>query len=240
MTAGIWLVGGPTDDDRDDLRHSLRSVAANAPDIDEAWIVGDVPTWVHGARAIALAPQPEKFANMRASWSAFVNHPDAPATHYVFNDDHFVTEAVTGPLPVCHLGKASDYLDHILGTGVRRTGNTATKALIETAAWVAQRTGSDPLAYYAHTPLAFDTAKVRDLLDAYPTTQRLEPMMLYPLAGIGDEGRDVGNAKAKDDAELARVLDQAMPYLSTNPVSWPGAAGEYVRGMFGRPCRWEA
>lgn len=240
MTAAVWYVGGPNVGNRDDLRHSMRSVAKNAPTITEAWVVGDVPTWVHGARAISLEPKPEKFANARASVTAFVNHPEAPEQFYLCNDDHYVIEHVTGPLPACHLGKTSDYLDHLLGNGNRSTGNTATKALIQTAAWVKGKTGADPLAYYAHTPLLFDTATYRDLLAQYPANQRLEPFMFYPLAGIGDEGSDVGNAKAKDDAELARVLNQDMPYLSGNDATWNGCVGQYVRGMFGEACRWEA
>lgn len=240
MTAGVWLVGGAAPDGRNELRHSLRSVAANAPVIDDVWLLGDPPAWAGGCRTLRVPPQVEKFANMRAQLEAFVNHPEAPAEFYLFNDDHWVIEPVAGHLPVCHLGPTSRYLDLLLGPGVRRTGNTATKALRDTAAWLEAQGHGDVLAYYAHTPLRFHTARFAELLAAYPSGQRLEPFLLYAAAGIGPVGVDAGNAKVKTGDNLTAKLAQPMPYLSGNDETWAGPAGDHIRGLFPDPCRFEA
>ena len=71
----VWIVGGPGD--REDLRYSLRSVAANLRlDYRDVWVVGDPPGWFGGAK-MPLEPHPEKFTNQRRSLTAYVNHPDA-------------------------------------------------------------------------------------------------------------------------------------------------------------------
>src|SRR5690606_6266583 len=139
VTAGVWYVGGPDPDNRGELRHSLRSVAANAPVITEAWVVGHVPAWFAGVK-VPLEPLPDKFHNARQSIERFVHLPGAPAEFYLFNDDHYVTEPVTGHLPTCRLGHVSEELDAWLGEGVRSSGNTFHKAIMQTAEWI----GGDP------------------------------------------------------------------------------------------------
>lgn len=237
MTAAVWIVGGPTDDDRADLRHSLRSVATKAPEITEAWAVGDVPDWFAGVR-MPLEPQAEKYANQRASLTAIANYPGAPETFWLMNDDMFVTEP-SESLPIHRLGKVSEELDHWLGPGVRASGNTWHKALIATAGWMEARGHGDVLCYEAHVPLLFHTERLAELLNAYPLEQRLLVGELYAAAGAGGEGIDAGNAKVKPGDQLAAKLAQPMPYLSVNPETWDGGPGDLIRAMFDQPCRWE-
>lgn len=230
MTAAVYVVGGPTSDCRNDLRHSLRSLT-NAPDITEVWCVGDIPTWFTGTR-LPLEPKPEKFTNQRASLTAFVNYPGAPSRFYLFNDDHFVTDHVDGQLPTCHLGKARDFFDVQARNSWHRAG-------LATAAWMEDIGHPDVLAYEAHTPLLFDTKRLASLLNAYPLGSPMLVGELYAASGAGGEGTDVGNAKVKPGDDLQAKLAQPMPYLSVNPQTWDGEAGDLVRSMFTTPCRWE-
>lgn len=232
MTAAVWYVGGPDPDNREELRHSLRSVAANAPTIDECWVVGDVPDWFAGVK-VPLEPQPEKFANARQSITRFVNLPAAPAEFYLFMDDIFVTSPITGHLPVCHLGPVKNYSAYKTGTG------TYARAVRQTADWIAKHHDPEPLAYLGHTPVPLDTAKVRDFLETYPADLLLEPYLLYCVAGTDGPGTRQGNAKCAKADNFAHKRDLPIPYLSSNPDTWPGELGEYVRGMFSETCRWE-
>jgi hypothetical protein len=235
MTAAVYVVGGPNTDDRDDLRHSLRSLT-NAPEITEAWVVGDVPTWFAGVK-VPLLPLPEKFANQRQSLTAFVNYPGAPESFYLFNDDMFITEHVVGPLPICrNKNPASRWLDAEKNQGIRP--NVWHKAVTSTASWMGERLGTDPLVYECHTPLLFDTARLRHLINAYPD-QPFAVGELYPGAGIGGEGKHCGNAKVKAADSLAHKQALPMPYISGNPDSWDGALGQWIRGRFDKPGRWE-
>lgn len=235
MTAAVWVVGGPGD--REDLRHSLRSVATNAPDIAEAWVIGDVPGWFAGVK-MPLEPLAEKFANQRASLTAFVNYPAAPSSAYIFNDDMFVIEPVTGLLPTCrNKNPASSWAKAEQDGG--RSLNTWHRAVLATAQWTAKRTGADPFIYEAHTPLLFDTALLRDAINDYPDDQPFAVGELYPIAGLGGEGSHCGNAKVKAADSLDTKLANPMPYLSGNPDSWTGSLGEHIRSTFTTPCQWE-
>lgn len=237
MTAAVYIVGGPSVDDRSDLRHSLRSLAANAPEIDEVWVVGDVPDWFRGVR-LPLEPQREKYANQRASLTALANYPGAPERFWLMNDDMFVIESCE-TLPIHRLGKVSEELDHWLGPGVRTSGNTWHKALMATAAWMEDRGHGDVLCYEAHVPLLFHTERLAELLNDYPTEQRLLVGEFYAYAGDGGEGADAGNAKVKPGDDLAEKIAQPMPYLSGNDQTWQAELGDHIRSLFPIPSKYE-
>lgn len=233
MTAAVWIVGGQPDaPDRDELRHSLRSVAANAPVITEAWIVGDVPDWFAGVR-LPLEPKPTKFGNQFASIKALVNLPGAPETFWLMNDDMYVTEPVDGDLPTY---RSKNRLSGWLRAEGRSNGWH--RAVAATAEWTAERTGQEPYIYEAHVPLRFRTAVLREVVNAYPDPDLFAVGEVYPIAGCGGEGVHAGNAKCKTEA-LETKLGQPMPYLSGSPGSWNGALGEWVRAQWVEPCRWE-
>jgi hypothetical protein len=234
MVAAMYVVGG--EGDREDLRYSLRSLNANAMAIDEVWIVGDVPSWAAAAR-MPYPPLFSKFPNQRQSIERFVNAPGAPEQFYLFNDDMFVIELVDGPLPVCHnRHPASKWA---ADERKRRSLNSWHRAVIATAEWTAERLGTDPWIYECHTPLLFDTATLRDLLDEYPADRPFAAGELYPLAGIGGEGTFCGNAKCGRDDKLAAKLASPMPYLSASPDTWDGELGDYIRELFPNQCFWE-
>lgn len=227
----VYYVGGPNTDDRDELRHSLRSLATNhhAP-IDDVWVVGDPPNWFTGAR-MPLPPRREKFANARQSITAYVTHTTAP-TFMLMMDDVYITEPITRPT-ICHLGPATQYSAYKTGRG------TYARAVRQTTDWIARHGHPNPLAYLGHTPLPLDVARVRTFLDTYPTTHLLEPFMLYAVAGTHGPGTRTGNAKCGDPTTFEHKRDLPIPYLSSNPNTWPGPCGDHIRAMFPNPSPWE-
>jgi hypothetical protein len=231
MTTAVYYVGGPDPDDRDELRHSLRSIEAHAPFIDEVYVVGDVPDWFTGVK-VPLEPQPEKFANARQSITRFVNLPAAPAEFVLFMDDVMVTEPIDR-IPICHLGPARNYSAYKTGTG------TYARAVRQTTDWLHTHGHPDPLGYLGHTPVPLDTAKVRDFLDDYPADQLLEPFLLYVAAGTAGPGRRTGNAKCAKADNFKHKLSLDIPFISSNPDSWGSELGEWVRSEFTTPSRWE-
>lgn len=234
MVAAVYVVGGSTNDDRNDLRHSLRSLR-NAPDVTEVWVVGDVPAWFTGVK-MPLVPLLEKFANQRQSLTCLVNYPGAPERFYLFNDDMFVTERVNGPLPTCrNKNRLSGWTD---AERVQRKLNSWHRAVISTSEWAATQTGIDPWVYECHTPLLFDTSRLRDAINAYPD-QPFAVGELYPLAGAGGEGEHYGNAKCAANDRLEHKLALDMPFLSASPPTWDGALGDHIRALFPHPSKYE-
>jgi len=236
----VYVVGGPGD--REDLRHSLRTLEANlrAP-FREVWVVGDPPAWFRG-RHLALPPNPEKFRNQRASLTAYVNHPDAAETFVLLNDDMFVIEP-TDEWVVSRKGAPLSIWAKVHRDALRN-GSHAWDcwqcSIIDTASWTGVELGTDPLIYECHSPLVFDTAKLRDVLARYPLNRRFVVGEVYPIAGAGDIGENRGNAKCKSPASFAGKLANPMPYLSCSPETWAGVVGDYIRPRYPTPSRWEA
>lgn len=238
MTAAVYVVGGPATDDREDLRHSLRSLA-NTP-VDEVWIVGDVPSWVRNVHALPLEPQPEKFANQRASLTAVVNDPELPETFTLFNDDHFVVEPLD-LLPAFHLGHWNAYMARQLRQG-QNPMNTWWRGVCETADWMCTQGHPNPRVYEAHTPLTFNKAKLAEVLEAYPQDRRFCVGMTYDLTGAGGTGFRGINVKCKTDDEyrLKTGIAPRTPFLSsTDDPFQRGLIGAHIRGMFPDPSPFE-
>jgi len=236
VNAAVWIVGGPALDDRSDLRYSLRSVAANCPSITEAWVIGDVPGWFTGVK-MPLPPHPEKFANQRASLTAFVNHPGAPERFVLANDDMYVIEPAPAHLPAYrNKNPLSGWVD---AERSERRLNAWHRAVIATAEWVADKTGTDPYIYECHVPLMFHTATFRDLINAYPADRPFAAGELYPLAGCGAAAGHAGNAKCGKADSLAAKLANPMPFLSSSPDTWPGVVADHVKPLFPDPSPWE-
>lgn len=238
MFAAVYVVGGPAFDERSDLRHSLRSLA-NTP-VTDVWLVGDVPEWATDVRAIRLEPQPEKFANQRASLTAAVNDPDLPDTFVLLNDDHFVVSPVD-PMPMFHLGPWSRYQARQLRQG-QNPANTWWAGVCQTAEWMQSRGHADPLIYEAHTPLMFDKRRLRAALEEFPQDRRFCVGVTYDMTGAGGVGFRGINVKCKTDAEFhAKAgVGTHTPYLSSTDEPFrSGLIGSHVRRMFPDPSRFE-
>lgn len=228
----VIYVGGPDNDDRDELRHALRSWDTNYTGTTrDVWVIGDVPAWFTGAK-MPLPPQREKFANARQSISAYVNSPAAAETFVLAMDDIYILEPIA-TVDICHLAKARNYSAYKTGKGTYAT------AVRHTTDWLHAHGHPDPLAYLAHTPVVLDTAKVRAFLAEYPADRLLEPFLLYVAAGTQGPGRRTGNAKCSREDNVQHKLGLDIPYVSSNPDTWPGELGAHIKRMFPRASRWE-
>jgi hypothetical protein len=234
MVAAVWIVGGKPDaPGREELRYSLRSVAANAPAITGAWIVGDVPDWFAGVR-MPVTPLGDKFGNQKQSIERFVNYPGAPDQFVLMNDDMFIKQPIDGPLPTFRNKNP-------LSAWAKAEGklNNWHHAVIATGEWTAAQTSTDPFIYESHTPLTYNTAALRGVLEQYPTGRVFAVGEVYPIAGAADQGVHAGNAKCKANDSLDTKLQLDMPYLSGNPDSWRGKLGEWAKAQWPQPCKWE-
>lgn len=214
------------------LRYSLRSLEAHGAVFRKVWIVGALPVWATGVGHIPVVEPGEKFASIRAKLEAVVNDRRVATEIVVMNDDYFAT----GPVDwsAYHMGSTADYVAERF-----RPRNSWWEALRDTAEWMRQRGHGDILCYAGHVPLMYSKAKLRELLTAYPRTQRLLDVGLYPEAGVGGEGNWALNSKCGPD-DLAKVDDPSMPpWLSTNDASFAGVIGDRIRASLPEPSRYE-
>lgn len=219
----------------EELRYSLRSVETNLPPC-KVWIVGTVPSWVRNVGKIPIKPHPKKFPNQRQSLAAACADPDISDRFVLMNDDHFILEPLGERLPVFHDGPMRAYIEHLSDKGMTRK-NTWFQAICDTWSWLRIE---DALCYENHTPLTFDKQRLGDLIARYPQDRLFAAASSYPSTGVGGMGRKSGNAKCKTDDSFEAKLALDMPYLSTNDDSFEhGKVGEYLRGMFPHPSRFE-
>lgn len=220
-------------DDNDELRYSLRSVAANVPHR-HVWIAGHVPGWAAGVRGVPLRPLPEKFDNQYQSLHAALSEPGLGDEFYLFNDDMYVVERFDDGLPVLNLGPLREYVAWC-GTTKKNQTNRWLRGMREMVGHLEQQGHPDPLCYENHTPLRFTKAA---LLEAIRwRTPHFLPFSYYPLAG-GEPGTTL-RVDAKG-GKLGDPIAAGMPYLSSEDSTFARSTiGRHVRDLFPDPGIYE-
>lgn len=225
----VYIVG-PHAEACEELRYSLRSVAANLPHR-RLWLVGTVPSWASERVArLPLEPVDGKYQNMRQSLTAAANHPEVSDSLVWMNDDMFVVRQVPLPAPVRHLGPIREYLDWLVSIGKRE--NEWMTSMRDTLAW----TGGSPDCYETHTPLLFDKAELRQILNDFPEDKLFAPPGVYHLAGVGGPG-----VRGRDAKVTSGELDPESPFLSTEDWSFRDRpVGDLIRRLFPEKCEYES
>lgn len=229
MTDIVYVVA--PGDDNEELRYSLRSLAAHLPH-ERVWIAGHRPAWVSAAVGHIDATQTgSRFQNSTGNLRAACEHPDVADEFVYFNDDFFVMQDVD-QVPVLHRGPLDDVIA-ATGSSLYRRGAVGTQLHM-------QRLGlaeEGPLySYEIHAPLPVVKAGMLEALDAGRGLPVLHKRTLYGnLCRIGGEQADDVKVKAYDDA------GPAGPFLSTSDAAFAaGTVGKRIREAFADPCRYEA
>lgn len=214
----VYLVGPQ---DTDELRYSLRSLAAHV-DHGQVWIAGECPDWVADAWHIDIPQTRAPRLNARDNLLAAINEPSLSDPFMLWCDDFYATIHV-GELPVLNSGSLAEAIDRA-GTG------DYGKALAKTYRHLRNEGHPTPLAYDAlHVPQWFHKEPLAEVLasgtpmyaTAYGNLHRAHP------------GTTIPNAKARDGW-------RERTWVSTNSDTWTSEAGEYIRSLFPDPCRYEA
>lgn len=217
-------------DDNEELRYSLRSVAANMPHR-KVWIVGHRPQWVTNVESIELKPQEDKFDNIIQSLRAACECDDITETFVAMNDDYFVMKPL-GEIPVLHGATLRELHQQFLDWG-KNPDAPYLVAMRNTLETLESWGHHDPLSYELHSPLPMNRAKLLDVLDRARHVRPFLPWGAYPAYGeaVGTRGYD-----AKNEPDLAAQ----GPYLSTYDGSFKREPiGEIVRAAFPNKCEYE-
>lgn len=231
----LVYVLGPGGDE--ELRYSLRSVAAHLPHR-RVWVAGRRPDWVRGVGHVPVPQARTKFENSTANLRAAAEHGGVSEGFVYLNDDFFVLAAVER-VPVLHAGPAPVPAPRPARPGRRparhasyREGMAATVALL--AGW-----GIGPvLSYDLHVPMPMTKTL---LLEALEAAQGSGIVALHKRTLYGNL-HAIGGERAADCKIAARSgvwPDGAVFASTTNRSFTHGEAGRRIRGMFAEPCRYE-
>jgi hypothetical protein len=229
VTDVVYVVG-PWDRN-EELRYSLRSLAAHLPH-GRVWVAGHRPPWLADTvEHIEVTQKDSRFVSSTANLRAACEHPEVSEEFVYFNDDFFVMEPVD-QVPVLHRGPLADVIGATRSSLYRR-GAQATALLMER---LGLAKGGPLLSYELHVPLPVSKTLMLEAMTAGAKLPVLHKRTLYGnLHHIG--GEQIADVKVKG----ADNRGPSGPWLSTTDASFEqGAVGERIRAAFPEPCRYEA
>jgi hypothetical protein len=216
--------------ENEELRHSLRSVAANLPH-DEVWIAGSPPEWVKNVGVIATPDHGTKWTRIAAALATACARDDVPDDLVYCNDDQFVMEPMES-VPVFHRGPLTE--QHGYKSRSSHSGGIhETEALMEQIGLIGPF-----LSYEPHVPLPVRRELMAESLDTArrraPKIRCLHYRTLYGNTwAIG--GERIQDVKVHGDDPLPEG-----PLVSTNDSSFRSfKAGRAIRERFPEPGPYE-
>lgn len=216
-----------------ELRHSLRSLAANIAHAD-VWIVGDMPTWARNVRHIPTQQTGSKFRNSTGNVRAACEHPEMSELFTFWNDDFYALRPTR--VPNWHRGVVTD-VRRANPNRARRQARHADG--LAATAWLLRSWGRDRIVNYElHVPLVVNARLMLEALDAAAPAniEALHKRTLYGnLAELG--GRRHDDVKI---ADRSRSFPAGAHWGSSSNSSFAnGRVGSQLRELFPTPCRYE-
>lgn len=222
-------------EDNEELRYSLRSVAANLPHR-KIIIAGYKPDWVKEVVYLPTNQAQEKTGYARAmlNWKAAINSEEVTENFILFNDDFYVMKPLK-ELPTLHRGSLDEVIKHYENKGGPYVHNMKRTRKILTDMGV-----RDLKSYALHVPMAMKKRNYKFLLAGLEANEiPVEGIQMRTLYGNlwqvgGEELPDVKATKLIDEP------DRESTFLSTLDQTFNnGVTGEYVRQQFTTKCRYE-
>lgn len=217
----------------DELRYSLRSLAAHLPH-GRVWVAGFCPPWTAGARHIDVAQDGTKYRNSTANLRAACEHPDVSDPFLFMNDDFFVMAPVAGDIPTLHRGPVAAVANYYR----KRYGPSRPylRGMVATAELLVRHGHHDPLSYELHIPMVIHKAAMVAALDLGADVAVLHKRTLYGnLAGVG--GDQVDDVKVRGFHDQ---WDPSWPFLSTSRSAFCRyRVGRHIRTTFAAPGPYE-
>lgn len=222
-------------DDNEELRYSLRSVAANLPHR-KVIIVGYKPDWVTEVVYLPTNQQAEatNYARAMLNWKAAINSEDVSENFILFNDDFYVMKPLK-ELPTLHRGSLDEVIKFYENRGGPYVHNMKRTRKILNDMGV-----TDLKSYALHVPMAMKKRNYKFLLAGLEANEiPVEGIQMRTLYGnlwqVG--GEELADVKAN---RLDDEPDRESTFLSTLDQTFNnGVTGEYVRQQFTEKCRYE-
>ena len=218
--------------ENEELRYSIRSVIANAPE-GRVWLIGSKPDWYVG-NFIPVKDKFGKFENIRQCQIAAAKSDDISDDFVLMNDDFFIVRKLLGVPTLCGSLLKDRVDEYRLLTG----GSSYVTLLHQTMMYLKRQGTKDPIDYDIHVPMVFNKTKLRSIVD-----QSLSIRSLYGNTfAIG--GEQINDVKSYKDRRFeSRSYDYiagSSPYLSTEDDSFALAYEHVLKDMFPDPSPYEA
>lgn len=215
--------------DTEELIYSLRSVEKNFPHR-KVWFVGGQPKGLTPDVALPHKQQGEnKWDLIRSSMFKVVEVWDLTERFFLFNDDFFVMKPFEGTFVNYVDGTLTERVEELrkLNPWLNPYGRTLLKAREEL-----KSLGYPERNFDVHLPMLFTKALVKEAVK-----QCSSPQMRSVYGNITNEPyTEHKDVKVYD----LNTVPEDADFLSTNDKTFTeGKVGEYIRGVFSSPSRFE-
>jgi hypothetical protein len=217
--------------DNEELRYSLRSVAANLP-YRNVWVVGGKPGWYKGD-FIPVNPKADKYASARANLRAIVECDDISPEFVLMNDDFYVTRPVDH-IPYYHGG---DLMNKINTFERFATNSKYTRLLWDTLHILAYHGAPTTLDYALHVPMRMERNNLGPLLQ-YEASIRTLYGNLFRVGGTQIEDVKV-HTQPRNGPPQHDYLNSVIPFLSTHDRTFHRVRRNFLASRFNKPSPFE-
>lgn len=220
-------------DRNEELRYSLRGLAANVPHAN-VWFAGYMPKWVRGCRCLPVVQAGTKWENSAKNVERAARHPKISERFIVMNDDFFALRPIDRIEPG-HRGLISDLVSRVAksryAAGLRATDDLLTQWGI-----------TNGLAYTLHEPLIVHKAGIVAMLERVNRTPMARQRRVLSWRSLFGNMYAIGGEQHVDNKvhHAGDEWDPARDWLSTNDASFLAhPAGEHVRNLYPNPGPYE-
>lgn len=227
----VYILRNDIQDNPEELRYSLRSVARNFP-YKKVIFAGGCPPGITPDRHIKIMQQGvTKYEKVANTIRQICSDPAVTSDFWLFNDDFFIMQK-TRNMPYCCDGTLERRIREVKA----RCYGAASKYAFEliNTAKVLQASGYDSLNYALHVPMLINKKLALETLEEFPGHH-----MFRSLYG----NRNQVGGVLMPDVKLRVLNEEPDPdatLLSTDDLTFQkGRAGEYIRKQFTEPSRWE-
>ena len=233
----VWICRtGPNEE----LRYSIRSVAANMPH-ENIVVVGGKPDWYTGKFIEVNTftdsghPSRNKYENAKNNIRQVVDNDSISKDFVLMNDDFYVMKPVD-QLQYYHGGLLADKIKthQTFAPGAEYTGVLTRTAQILDAVGI-----KDPLDYALHIPMMFNRQKLGEVLKQPIASIRTLYGNMYSVGG-----RQMGDVKVhpKRNQHAPEPFDyknEDFIFLSTADSTFPAVKRNLLDLVFSKPSKYE-
>lgn len=233
----VWICRtGPNEE----LRYSIRSVAANMPH-ENIVVVGGKPDWYTG-KFIEVntyrtdgKPSTNKYENAKNNLRQIVKSRGISNDFILMNDDFFVLQPID-QMPYFHGGLLSDRI----ATYRRYVGwSEYTEVLIRTASLLDGLGIKDPLDYTLHIPMMFNKKKLAKVLEYPIASIRTLYGNIYKVGGRKMEDVKVHPKHHQYAPPSFDYENKKTPFLSTADSTFSAVKKNLLGPLFPEPSKYE-
>jgi hypothetical protein len=233
----VWICRtGPNEE----LRYSIRSVAANMPH-ENIVVVGGKPDWYTGRFIEVVTRRSDgelsnnKYENAKNNIRQIVESPDISDDFILMNDDFYVLKPID-QLQYYHGGLLSDKI-----ASYRRfvAWSEYTDVLARTASILEASNINDPLDYTLHVPMMFNKKKLAKILDQPIASIRTLYGNLYRVGGRKMSDVKVHPARTQYAPESFDYMNKDSVFLSTADTTFSVVKKNLLGPMFPEPSKYE-